>query len=414
MNTKAKRKETNRICIVSCHPSVPSGYGVGTKNIIHMLTKLGYDVCVYAIYGILSHTESIEVNGKTVNIYPYNPNSDNMISDLYSVRFIEDYDMVFSFLDLFVFDVQYMEDYWISSLMIDSKPFLPVNDYAYNGVNMVLCTSKWAEDIMLERTDGGDRIIQQFPVPINENDYYIEDKQESRRLFKKKLEIVGNIDKLYTINAANVGDGGVERKNYPELLKWWKTHSENNPGDYLYLHTDIGGLQSKGANIKQLLDLYEVPFTNIRFAQPVLYRFGLLDNDYLRMVYNASDVMIVPSHSEGFGMPYVEAALCGCIPIANDFGTGAEVVRNLGGVTIDCVESYYTKGTIKSKSYAADIAKAVSKALIVKDSADYEFILNCNAREHYSMNTTMEGLQALISRAYEHKQELITKSVING
>ena len=399
------QEKPTKICLVSVHPDVNSGYGCGTKTLIKMMIDLGYDVCVYCSYGLYSRVETIEVSGKEVKLYPSNINSSCTLSNIYSVKRIEEFDLIFSFLDIFTFDIRYMEDYWIALMMVDSDPFMSTNLNAYTCVNNVLYTSKWAKEV-LDECDNNIKEMSLFPVPIDESEFYIEDKEESVAKFKKQLNITGNTNNIFSVNAANIGDGGIERKNFPELLKWWGSWVKDNPEDYLYLHTDVNGQLSKGINIKSLLDLYKVPIDNIRFAQPILYQFGLLDTEFLRMVYNASDIMLVPSHSEGFGMPYVEAALCGCIPVGNDYGTGKEVIDNCGGVTIDCRESYYIKGAQKSKSYAEDIDKAVREALTKAETPDHSFILNRNAKEYYSIDTNKEVLRDLLSGALVHKSKL--------
>jgi len=64
------------------------------------------------------------------------------------------------------------------------------------------------------------------------------------------------------------------------------------------------GDMGMGVKIDGLLNLYGASTKRVRFAHPTLYHFGMHDRAYLRNVYNASDIMLVPSHSEGFGIPY--------------------------------------------------------------------------------------------------------------
>jgi len=46
----------------------------------------------------------------------------------------------------------------------------------------------------------------------------------------------------------------------------------------------------------------------------------------MRWVYNASDVLLNPAKSEGFGLPILEAQMCGCPIIATDFSTTDELL----------------------------------------------------------------------------------------
>jgi len=53
---------------------------------------------------------------------------------------------------------------------------------------------------------------------------------------------------------------------------------------------------------------------------------GMLGEQYMRDVYRASDVLLNPAKSEGFGLPLVEAQMCGCPVIATDFSTTDELL----------------------------------------------------------------------------------------
>ena len=43
-------------------------------------------------------------------------------------------------------------------------------------------------------------------------------------------------------------------------------------------------------------------------------------NNKLRAVYNSCDIFLFPSHSEGFGMPPMEAMACKCAVVATNVG----------------------------------------------------------------------------------------------
>ena len=60
------------------------------------------------------------------------------------------------------------------------------------------------------------------------------------------------------------------------------------------------------------------------------YHFSNLDSDTLNSIYNACDLMLVPSLEEGFGYPVAEALKVGIPVVASDI----EIFREVAG---DCV-----------------------------------------------------------------------------
>jgi glycosyltransferase involved in cell wall biosynthesis len=60
---------------------------------------------------------------------------------------------------------------------------------------------------------------------------------------------------------------------------------------------------------------------------PIPFALGMLDENYMANIYRASDVLLNPAKSEGFGIPLLEAQLCGCPVIATDYSTTDELVK---------------------------------------------------------------------------------------
>lgn len=55
---------------------------------------------------------------------------------------------------------------------------------------------------------------------------------------------------------------------------------------------------------------------------------GFVSKDELRLLYSYAKIFVFPSFEEGFGLPVLEAASCGCLPICSDAGALPEVIGN--------------------------------------------------------------------------------------
>jgi len=67
-----------------------------------------------------------------------------------------------------------------------------------------------------------------------------------------------------------------------------------------------------------------------------LHFVGLVDDQYLPLWYNASDVLVVPSiGEEGFGRVIIEALACGVPVIGSNLGAIPEAIKSDVGIIVD-------------------------------------------------------------------------------
>lgn len=407
-----------KICIASVSPKVSTGYGMGTKTLIEFLIDEGYEVCVYSVYGNQDFIDVYEYKGQKVNLYPIQPTYGDNMAGVDFVYLKEDFDCLFTFFDIFAFRTKPKEYPVIGWLMLDAEPLIPSNYAALISYDYIIPVTEYAKNELCKLKDKdhlGNPIlhkglsIKYIPLLISP-DYYIEDYDNARNAISNyfQVDIKG---RLFTTVAANLEDGGTERKNYPELLKWWKYWTIEHPEDYLYLHTDITGLKSTlgthGMDIPRFLKNIDCSTERILFANRILYNNSEYDINFMRMVFNATDYMLVPSHSEGFGLPYAESAACGSHPIGNNFGSGGEVVKNCQGTLINAEPSYFIYGSYKSKSYASDIKDAVNLAIqkdqkYIKSGLNPRLIRTFATNAHYSLAANKKSITDLFQSVLGH------------
>ena len=101
------------------------------------------------------------------------------------------------------------------------------------------------------------------------------------------------------------------------LLKAAKIYENDNT---LTLLAGDGELKDELKALSKELDLKNI------------YFLGNLDQDTLREIYNISDVSVLPSRFEDFGLVAVEALACGTPVIVSDVGGLPSIVNNKVGM----------------------------------------------------------------------------------
>jgi glycosyltransferase involved in cell wall biosynthesis len=176
----------------------------------------------------------------------------------------------------------------------------------------------------------------------------------------------------FWVTFIGVNDSVPNRKGIPELLMAWQIFSSQHADAILYLHTskegnlpvnNIGGVQ-----IEKLLTTFDIDPASIRLADQYSYRTGV-PQAYLAEMYSASDVHILPTRGEGFGVPMIEAAACGCPSITTDFASSAELCAS--GWLIEYDYEWTWQSALNAKPNVASIVDNLERAYAERGSAAY-------------------------------------------
>ena len=100
----------------------------------------------------------------------------------------------------------------------------------------------------------------------------------------------------------------------------------------LILSVSIGEIRKNLEIVKKVMERVKNWASFVRVGTDIgsQYHFSNLDSDTLNSIYNACDLMLVPSLEEGFGYPVAEALKVGLPVVASDI----EIFREVAG---DCV-----------------------------------------------------------------------------
>lgn len=114
------------------------------------------------------------------------------------------------------------------------------------------------------------------------------------------------------------------RKSFPQALEAFSRFARKHPDAYLYLHTEQNP-GNPGIDLKILCAALGIS-DRVIMPPKEAWDLGVMDEHFVAGVYNALDVLLNPSMSEGFGIPIVEAQACGVPVIVSDHSSMPELV----------------------------------------------------------------------------------------
>ncbi len=135
--------------------------------------------------------------------------------------------------------------------------------------------------------------------------------------------------------------GYPSRKAWPEILMAFKKFQTMHNNATLYLHTRLTPITEAGIHFGPLLTDLGIPKESIIAVPQDALAVGV-DNDDLAALYQAADVMLLPSMGEGFGLPIVEAQACGCPVVTQACSSMTELTIN--GIAIEVGQPFWVEG----------------------------------------------------------------------
>jgi glycosyltransferase involved in cell wall biosynthesis len=117
------------------------------------------------------------------------------------------------------------------------------------------------------------------------------------------------------------------RKSWPQILEAWAQAVPQLTKPVLYCHSTkrpMADPRGFGFEFNPYVESLGIPHETLAWPDQMHYAVGV-DDAEMAKVYSASDVVLLPSMSEGFGLPIIEAQACGTPVITLDAHTGPEL-----------------------------------------------------------------------------------------
>ena len=306
-----------RILWQSATPCCNSGYGKQSRGLITRLTSAGHTVTVAT-----KHPSFGLYTWDGVNIVPGQD-----IAYLCEFMKAYRYDLAFTLWDIWMLSDKrkFPKDRWAAYVPIDTDG---ISKQLLNVVKETRWPVAMSKHGMKAMQDAG---LSPMYGPHGVDMTALRPDADARAAFRADF---GWDDETFVVGSVGLNYRD-DRKGFIPLMQAFKVFHERHPKSRLYLHTDAG---LKGGDA--------IPFHKVATAlgigewvawpNQMSYALNLIDEDWLRSVYNGMDVYCSPTRGEGFGICTIDAQACGVPVIISNNTTGPELCKT--GWLIDVAE----------------------------------------------------------------------------
>lgn len=319
-----------------------SGYGIQAKHLLPAFQAMGHDVAQHAWYGLMGGT--LNLNG--IVIYPAGMDQyGNDIVEAHAKHFKAD--VVISLMDAWVLNEYGKKKMrWIPYMPIDHDPIPSKVLRAIEGAFRVASYAEYGERAL----NGAGIANTYIPHGVNCEVYAPADTRAAKESFKFDPD-------AFVVGMVAANKGFPSRKAFPENLQAVARFKDRYPQRkvHLYLHT-FEGTQQGGIDFNSLLPELGFAADEVTFCNQYQYICGMMDETYMARAYNAMDVLLGASMSEGFGIPLVEAQACGTPVIAGEWTSMRELV--FAGRCVTYAQRFWTP--LNAWNYLPSIESIVS------------------------------------------------------
>ncbi len=353
-----------RLLWFSATPECQSGYGIASRYMISWLTKQGHFVVPATKHPTDVRFRNWKVPGTDKTVPIVCGTNVGIIND--DVMDKWEMDVCIS-----MFDVWAMKDKlnrhipWIpidtqnvSEKIVDKVKDLP----------MIIAMTKHGK-AELETWD-----LEPEYAPIGFDPETFHPKPDGAAEFRDCLKWKDGLkpEDMYLIGSVGLNYGD-DRKGFVLLMQAFKSFHDKHPEARLYLHTQ-GNKEKEGmayGRIAQELGIMEY----VAWADPATFWFGEFSAEELASIYSAFDLFCLPTRGEGFGMPIIEAQMCGTPVVVTDNTSCPELCRTGALIPTDGDDFVYTGlNTWRVQPRPSKVEAAIIGMHSTRDKIDFDAI----------------------------------------
>lgn len=304
-------------------PHVSTGYGVQCAQLVERLKAHGHDVAVSCTYG----QQGASGSWRGITLYPggYEVNGNDVIHGHANHHFGGDElgGWIITIMDVWALVNPLLADYNVAAWCpVDHLPAPPdVLKFFHRTGATPIAMSRFGESLLFDA--GLDPVY--IPLSVDTNVMRPTPTVEVNGqtvTARQLLDIPGD---AFVVGMVAMNKGWArDRKGFNEAMRAFGLFWQRHPNAVLYLHTEKFGA-AEGVNLVELSQHCAVPEHAIRWVDQYAYRLGI-PPQMMAATYTAMDVLLAPSHGEGFCVPLIEAQACGTPVVATDFSAQAELV----------------------------------------------------------------------------------------
>jgi len=307
---------------------VHTGYGVQARYLLPRFKALGYEVAQFAWYGL----QGASIMAGDIRLYPG-------LGDHFGSEVIGEHvahfkaDLVISLQDIWPLPEDYGERCrparWAAWYPVDHSPCPEAVTVRAKKCDYPVVYSRFG---LTESLAAGIDNVHYIPHGVDTTVFKPGDKLAARQRLDFPEDAI-----VVAMVAAN--KDYPSRKAFPQNLQAFAAFRRKHPKALLYLHTEIMGGRA-GVDMLKLLAACDIPQEAVRFVDQYAYQALGLPDTYMATVYQAADVLLAASMSEGFGIPIIEAQACGCPVITTDATSMPELTIN--GIATAPAQKWWT------------------------------------------------------------------------
>lgn len=295
--------------------TVNSSYAYEARRAVPRLLRSGHKVTVFDIRNGGGSTS--QVGDITILAAALDPVGNDIIPQHYHASHS---DVFITLCDVWAFQDPVMRQVnWYPWVPVDHSPTPPAVAEVLKASKGAIAMSRYGE-ARLRELEGLD--VMYWPLSVDPKIWQPGDMTAARARL--------NIDRNdFLVSFVGVNDSNPSRKGIPELMAAWSIFHKRHPASKLYLHTTLLGNMPiagarNGVDINWLTKTFGVDPLSIIIPDQYKIRTGIPASE-LALYAQASDMLVLPSRGEGFGLPLIEFQRAGCPVATTDFASGAEL-----------------------------------------------------------------------------------------